>query len=77
MFDLQGALAEISGFAAVSLQPAAGARGTGRDAGGAGLARSPGSRRRKVLIPDTAHGTNPATAALAGFEVVPIASEGC
>jgi glycine dehydrogenase subunit 2 len=35
-----------------------------------------GNKRRKVLIPDTAHGTNPATAALAGFEVVPIASEG-
>jgi len=37
---------------------------------------SRGSKRRKVLIPDTAHGTNPATAALCGYEVVPIASEG-
>jgi glycine dehydrogenase subunit 2 len=77
MFDLQGALAEISGFSAVSLQPAAGAQG---ELAGMLVVRAwheaQGSRRRKVLIPDTAHGTNPATAALAGFEVVPIASEG-
>jgi glycine dehydrogenase subunit 2 len=77
MCDLQGALAEISGFAAVSLQPAAGAQG---ELAGMLVVRAwheaRGSRRRKVLIPDTAHGTNPATAALAGYEVVPIASEG-
>jgi glycine dehydrogenase subunit 2 len=77
MFDLQGALAEISGFSAVSLQPAAGAQG---ELAGMLVVRAwheaQGSKRRKVLIPDTAHGTNPATAALAGFEVVPIASEG-
>jgi glycine dehydrogenase subunit 2 len=77
MYDLQGALAEISGFAAVSLQPAAGAQG---ELAGMLVVRAwheaRGSQRRKVLIPDTAHGTNPATAALAGYEVVPIASEG-
>ncbi len=77
MFDLQAMLAEISGFAAVSLQPAAGAQG---ELAGMLTVRAwheaQGSKRRKVLIPDTAHGTNPATAALAGYEVVPIASEG-
>ncbi len=77
MFDLQAMLAEISGFAAVSLQPAAGAQG---ELAGMLVVRAwheaQGSKRRKVLIPDTAHGTNPATAALAGFDVVPIASEG-
>ena len=35
-----------------------------------------GNARRKVLIPDTAHGTNPASAALCGYEVVPVASDG-
>jgi glycine dehydrogenase subunit 2 len=77
MCQLQEMLAEISGFAAVSLQPAAGAQG---ELAGMLTVRAwheaKGSRRRKVLIPDTAHGTNPATAALAGYEVVPIASEG-
>jgi len=77
MFDLQAMLAEISGFAAVSLQPAAGAQG---ELAGMLVVRAwheaQGNNRRKVLIPDTAHGTNPATAALAGFDVVPIASEG-
>jgi glycine dehydrogenase subunit 2 len=77
MFDLQTMLAEISGFAAVSLQPAAGAQG---ELAGMLVVRAwheaQGSKRRKVLIPDTAHGTNPATASLAGYEVVPIASEG-
>jgi len=77
MFELQTMLAEISGFAAVSVQPAAGAHG---ELAGMLVVRAwheaQGSQRRKVLIPDTAHGTNPATAALAGFDVVPIASEG-
>ena len=77
MADLQQALAEISGFAAVGLQPAAGAQG---ELAGMLVIRAwheaQGSTRRKVLIPDTAHGTNPATAALAGYDVVPIASQG-
>ncbi len=75
MHDLQGALAEISGFDAVTLQPAAGAHG---ELAGVLMIRawheSHGRSRKKVLIPDTAHGTNPATAALCGYEVVPIAS---
>ena len=75
MFDLQNALAEISGFKAVTLQPAAGAHG---ELAGMLMVRAwqeaKGSKRTKVLIPDTAHGTNPATAALCGYDVVPIES---
>ncbi len=75
MYQLQTDLAEISGFKAVTLQPAAGAHGelTGMLMVRA-LLEARGGGRTKVLIPDTAHGTNPATAALCGFEVVPIAS---
>ncbi|HKL25551.1 MAG TPA: aminomethyl-transferring glycine dehydrogenase subunit GcvPB, partial [Desulfuromonadales bacterium] len=77
MYLLQEALAEISGFAAVTVQPAAGAQG---ELAGMLMIRAwheaQNSSRRKVLIPDTAHGTNPATAALAGYDVVPIASDG-
>ncbi len=77
MYRLQTSLAEISGFDRVTLQPAAGAHG---ELAGMLVIRAwheaRGSKRRKVLIPDTAHGTNPATAALTGYEVVPISSEG-
>jgi glycine dehydrogenase subunit 2 len=77
MFTLQEALQEVSGFAKVSVQPAAGAQG---ELAGMLVVRAwheaRGNKRSKVLIPDTAHGTNPATAALAGYDVVPIASEG-
>ncbi|MEJ2492504.1 MAG: aminomethyl-transferring glycine dehydrogenase subunit GcvPB [Desulfuromonadales bacterium] len=77
MDELQKALAEVSGFARVTLQPAAGAQG---ELAGMLVIRAwheaRGSKRSKVLIPDTAHGTNPATAALAGYDVVPVASEG-
>jgi glycine dehydrogenase subunit 2 len=77
MYHLQTALAEVSGFARVTLQPAAGAHG---ELAGMLVIRAwheaRGSKRSKVLIPDTAHGTNPATASLAGYDVVPIASEG-
>ena len=68
---LETALAEITGMDAVTLQPAAGAHGelTGILMVRALLA-SRGNARRKVLIPDSAHGTNPATAAMAGYEVV-------
>jgi glycine dehydrogenase subunit 2 len=77
MYHLQQALAEISGFAAVTLQPAAGAHGelTGMLVIRACL-EARGDSRRKVIIPDTAHGTNPATAALCGYDVVPVASDG-
>ena len=77
MCRLQEALAEISGFPAVTLQPAAGAHG---ELTGMLMIRAwheaQGNARRKVIIPDTAHGTNPASAALCGYEVVPVASEG-
>ncbi len=77
MYRLQSALAEISGFARVTLQPAAGAQG---ELAGMLVIRAwheaRGSKRTKVLIPDTAHGTNPATASLTGYDVMPIASEG-
>lgn len=77
MYTLQEWLKEISGFAAVSLQPAAGAHGelTGvlimrayhRDRGD--------TQRVKMLIPDSAHGTNPASSAMSGLQVVQIPSD--
>jgi len=77
MCRLQVDLAEISGFAKVTLQPAAGAQG---ELTGMLVIRAwheaRGSKRSKVLIPDTAHGTNPATASLTGYDVVPLASDG-
>ena len=70
-------LAEISGFAAVTLQPAAGAHG---ELTGCLIIRSyhadrGDSERTQMLVPDSAHGTNPATAVLAGFDVVTIPSD--
>ena len=75
MYHLQQALAAITGLPGVCLQPAAGAQGelTGMLLFAA-WHRSRGSQRTKILIPDTAHGTNPASAALCGFKPVPIAS---
>ncbi len=77
MYVLQQDLAEVSGFPAVTLQPAAGAQG---EFAGMLMIRAwheaQGNKRHKVIIPDTAHGTNPATAALCGYEVVPVASDG-
>jgi glycine dehydrogenase subunit 2 len=71
LFDLQTMLAEISGLPAVSLQPAAGAQGelTALFTAGAYFQHR-GENRRKVIFPASAHGTNPASAALAGFECV-------
>jgi glycine dehydrogenase subunit 2 len=75
MWRLQGALAEISGLAHVSLQPSAGSQG---ELAGVLLSRAyhedRGERRHKVLTPDTAHGTNPATVTMAGLEVVKLAT---
>jgi glycine dehydrogenase subunit 2 len=75
MHDLQQFLAEITGMDAVSLQPAAGAHG---ELAGMLLIyayhRSKGAQRSKIIIPDTAHGTNPASAALCGYRPVPIQS---
>ena len=75
MWNLQGALAEISGLPHVSLQPSAGSHG---ELAGVLLTRAyhedRGETRHKVLTPDTAHGTNPATVTMAGLEVVKLAT---
>jgi glycine dehydrogenase subunit 2 len=78
MYSLQEWLKEIGGFAGVSLQPAAGAHGelTGililrayhRDRGD--------EKRTKILIPDSAHGTNPASTSMSGLHVVELPSDG-
>jgi len=72
---METALAEITGMDAVTLQPAAGAHGelTGILLIRALLAKR-GNPRKKILIPDSAHGTNPATAAIAGYAVENIKS---
>lgn len=77
MWELQEMLAEISGFDAVTLQPAAGAHGelTGVLIIRAYHEERGDSARRKILVPDSAHGTNPATAVMAGFDVVTIPSD--
>jgi glycine dehydrogenase subunit 2 len=75
MHDLQAYLGEITGLPAVTLQPAAGSQGelTGMLIFAA-YHKHQGKPRTKVLIPDTAHGTNPASAALCGFKAVPVKS---
>jgi glycine dehydrogenase subunit 2 len=73
---LQQCLLEITGMDAITLQPSAGAQG---ELVGLLLIRaylqSKGNPRKKVLIPDSAHGTNPATAVIAGYEVENIRSD--
>ncbi len=73
MYELESYLAEIAGMDAVTLQPAAGAHGelTGILMIRAYLA-SKGNPRKKILIPDSAHGTNPATSSMANYDVVQI-----
>ncbi|MBI5838317.1 MAG: aminomethyl-transferring glycine dehydrogenase subunit GcvPB [Candidatus Eisenbacteria bacterium] len=75
MHEISETLKEITGLDAVSLQPAAGAHG---ELLGLLVTRayheSRGRPRRKVLVPDSAHGTNPASVALVGYEVVEIKS---
>ncbi len=75
MYDLERYLAEITGLPAVTLQPAAGAHGelTGMLIFYAYL-KSRGQKRHKILIPDTAHGTNPASATLCGYKSIPVPS---
>jgi glycine dehydrogenase subunit 2 len=78
MWRLQEILKEVTGLHACSLQPAAGSQGelTGlllmrayfRD-------RGEDEQRRKVVIPDTAHGTNPASVAMAGYELTPVKTD--
>src|SRR5271154_2730409 len=76
MWNLQAALSEISGLPHVSLQPSAGSHG---ELAGLLLTRAyhedRGEARHKVLAPDTAHGTNPATVTMAGLEVVKLATD--
>jgi glycine dehydrogenase subunit 2 len=75
MYELQGMLAVITGMKVVSLQPAAGAHG---EFTGLLIARAfhekNGEERTEVVLPDTSHGTNPASASMAGFNVVTIPS---
>ncbi|MBM4069454.1 MAG: glycine dehydrogenase subunit 2 [Planctomycetes bacterium] len=75
LFEMQTILAEIAGLDAVSLQPAAGAQGelTALLVAAASF-RDKGEKRTRVLIPDSAHGTNPASAAIAGFDAVTVKS---
>ncbi len=77
MYHLQEWLREISGFAAVTLQPAAGAQG---ELTGVLIIRAyhedrGDHKRNKILIPDSAHGTNPATSSMSGYRVVEIPSD--
>jgi glycine dehydrogenase subunit 2 len=76
MWRLQHALSEIAGLPHVSLQPSAGSHG---ELAGVLLTRAyhedRGDRRTKVLTPDTAHGTNPATVTMAGYEVVKVGTD--
>jgi glycine dehydrogenase subunit 2 len=77
LFTLQEHLREVTGMAAISLTPLAGAHGelAGILTIRAALDARGQSQRRKMLIPDTAHGTNPASAAMAGFDVVSVPSD--
>jgi len=75
MFDLEKALAAITGMDAVSVQPSAGAHG---ELAGMLIIHAyhgkKGKHRSKILVPDTAHGTNPASAALCGYRSTPVKS---
>jgi glycine dehydrogenase subunit 2 len=76
MWSLQQALGEIAGLPHVSLQPSAGSHG---ELAGLLVTRAyhedRGERRHKVLTPDTAHGTNPATVTMAGYDVVKVGTD--
>ena len=76
MYDLQEHLKEITGMDEVTLQPAAGAHGewTGLMLIRAFHEANGDTKRTKVIIPDSAHGTNPASASVAGFETVTVKS---
>ncbi len=77
MYQLQEMLKEIGGFAGITLEPAAGAHG---ELTGVLIIRAyhrsrGDSKRDKILIPDSAHGTNPATSAMSGMRVVELKSD--
>ena len=75
MYKLQQALLEVTGMDAITLQPSAGAHG---EMTGMMIIKkyfdTIGEKRTKVIIPDSAHGTNPASAKMSGFEIVEIKS---
>jgi glycine dehydrogenase subunit 2 len=75
-WNLAQALAEISGMDAVTLQPSAGAQGelTALLMFREYLIQTTGTPRKKVIIPDSAHGTNPASIVMAGYEVIQLPS---
>ena len=75
LYDLEEFLAEICGMDAFTLQPAAGAHGefVGMLISHAYHVKN-GKRRNKIIIPDSAHGTNPASAAMCGFDIVEVKS---
>ncbi|SHJ63392.1 aminomethyl-transferring glycine dehydrogenase subunit GcvPB [Desulfofundulus thermosubterraneus] len=76
VYEMESYLAEIGGMDRVTMQPAAGAHG---ELTGILLIRAyhrqQGENRTKILVPDSAHGTNPATAAMAGYQVVSVPSD--
>lgn len=76
MYDLGRMLSEITGMAEFSLQPAAGAHGelAGLMIFKAWHEKRNDGKRKKIIVPDSSHGTNPASAAAAGFEIIQIAS---
>lgn len=76
LYELQEQLAEISGMSKVTLQPAAGAQGefTGIKITAAYHKAKGNHHKTKIIIPDSAHGTNPATCSLVGYEVVELKS---
>lgn len=76
MYTLQQYLADITGFDGVTLQPAAGAQGelVGMMMIKAYFQKAGQSQRTEVIIPDSAHGTNPASAAMCGFKIIEIKS---
>ena len=76
MYDMEGMLAEIGGMDGFSLQPAAGAHG---ELAGLMIIKAwheerKDFKRTKIIVPDSAHGTNPATAQLCGFDIIEIKS---
>lgn len=75
LYDIERMLIEISGMEHVSLQPSAGAQGelTGLMLIRAYLSEQ-GGPRKKIIVPDTAHGTNPASSTLCGYDVIQISS---
>ena len=76
MYDLEGMLSEVAGMDAFTLQPAAGAHGelTGLMLIKAYHENKGDFKRKKIIVPDAAHGTNPSSAQVAGFDIIEIKS---